>query len=1037
MAATAVDEQRSSPAKATTLVGRHEEIAALSAVLTEAEGGHGVTALITGPGGIGKTSLVRWLEDVARSHNLWVRWGYCLPELHEPFFPMEQIFRSNGKDEQEGRGKGSGGSKGLPLAFIPLKGQATSGLRRGMGQGPGWNESEGDARPMETPLAFVPLDKETAQGGDKERPMDASLAFMPLSKETARSSFTSRAPANVLLDYLSRIENESTEHPCVIFLDDFQWADPDSVQALRFLSRNIKRMPVLIVVTMREDEVKDPSFQEALSEMRRGGLVKDVPLAGLREKEAQQLLEKAIQAPLESDKAATAVHFLVDLTGGNPYFFLETVRHLQDTGMVRMGGRKAIVEVPVGGSSGEVESIVPDSVTALLARRLETLTKDQTDLLEGASVIGHEFEVAPLQDLLGTPGGSVIRLLKELSSKRDLVVPKGEDGTKYAFAHALLWDTVRRSVPEEKRKEWAGKLASWWEAHLPADVERIATLYELGGLNAKALASVNRVIEISMQTHSHERVAKYFEIGLKMMEQEGEPVEGMTRWGLSIVDNLRGDGADHNWNTSIYRRLLQLGPPEPLSWELLARLTNEITMDQTREARQLFNKVQEATRRRPEMVSKGLLGKIAVANSWLLYFEGDSNGSIERAREALSLLPEDERLFRGLTLWHMGWVDADLSRFDEATDSLEKGLTIAKAGKLLGLTPLLLNLKGTIALMTGDNTEAESCYSEASATCRSLGQVMNRCGLLANLAQARIQMGDIDGAESAAREALRIADAFNRPYGQSCALQTLGNVMVLRKAPAAVDLFNKAKVIFEQMGNAESIFRLRLDFAEARGVLGDPSGALAELREVKDEDAPKQEDWARIHTLRGRFAMETGAKDEAKTELNRALEESRQRGLFYWVGLAMLLLSEWEKKYGSPENAAKTREESEKILGECGVVNLAVFTGERSEPAEGEEADVAETEAKPRAQLSMAILKYLHDQGGIEGAYAPNEVVPITLTQKGISEGLGLPRDRFSMVLKRLTEGGMIVAQPHNVKGESRTLKAYLLTKSGEAALKE
>ena len=135
--------------------------------------------------------------------------------------------------------------------------------------------------------------------------------------------------------------------------------------------------------------------------------------------------------------------------------------------------------------------------------------------------------------------------------------------------------------------------------------------------------------------------------------------------------------------------------------------------------------------------------------------------------------------------------------------------------------------------------------------------------------------------------------------------------------------------------------------------------------------------------------------------------------------------------------AAKAREESEKILGECGVVNFAPVTGEPSEPAESEGAASAEAGAKPRAQLSLALLRYLHDHGGIEGVFRLDGVVPVTFTQKGISEGLGLPRDRFSMALKRLTEAGMVAVQTHNVKGETRALKVYLLTKKGEAALKE
>jgi hypothetical protein len=41
----------------------------------------------------------------------------------------------------------------------------------------------------------------------------------------------------------------------------------------------------------------------------------------------------------------------------------------------------------------------------------------------------------------------------------------------------------------------------------------------------------------------------------------------------------------------------------------------------------------------------------------------------------------------------------------------------------------------------------------------------------------------------------------------------------------------------------------------------------------------------------------------------------------------LLTRSAWEKRFGSPESASKVREEAERILKECGVVNVAPFAG--------------------------------------------------------------------------------------------------------------
>lgn len=56
--------------------------------------------LLTGPGGMGKTHLLRWLDRAASDQGFQVRWGTCLKEAVAPFFAFEQVFRRvEGREE--------------------------------------------------------------------------------------------------------------------------------------------------------------------------------------------------------------------------------------------------------------------------------------------------------------------------------------------------------------------------------------------------------------------------------------------------------------------------------------------------------------------------------------------------------------------------------------------------------------------------------------------------------------------------------------------------------------------------------------------------------------------------------------------------------------------------------------------------------------------------------------------------------------------------------------------------------------------------
>jgi tetratricopeptide (TPR) repeat protein len=868
---------------APTIVGRSAEMDLISTLLSDAESGSGTTALLSGPGGIGKTSLLQWLDGIALAKKFWVRRGYCLPGIQDPFFAMEQLLRPGNEEPlPKARTRTTQDSGGLPLTLKPgLSSVPTSG---------------------QLPMALVPFGREPAKG----------------------SSPAKGAPASVLLGYLSRIESEARLHPCVLLLDDFQWADPDTAQALRFLIRNIKRMPVLIVVALREDEIRSVQLREVVRDLRHEGLINDIPLTGLKEADIHHLLENTVESPLDDRRAAAAVRFLTEMTGGNPYFFLEVVRLWQEIGLIRIEGGKAVIDVPLAGRTGRATVAVPESVSNLLARKLGFLNGEEMEVLEAAAMLGQEFEVAPLEDLFHSHTEEVGRALKKLSGKREIVVPKDEKGLRYAFAHTLLWENIRTSTSQEKLRPWAAKLASWWVAHFPADLDQIAAFYELGGLNSEAGEYIDRAIDLSLQMHAHERVARYFEKGVELMEREATPVAEVAEWGLLIVDRMRGDGAGQKLIERMVRELLKKDPPAPLSWELSVRLAS--TVERSKEERELMDRLFEATRERSELASPALLGRIALANSVLLYSEGKADAAAESARVALAKLPKEERFYRGFAYFRLGWIHVGANRLEEATKDLENGQAIAKEGRLWGLLPLLLNLQGTIAVAKGDLKATEECMTDAVSTYINLGQAGALSITLSNLSNTRLEMGDLDGAEEAARDAMRVAEAFGQQMSQGVAACSLGRVLEHRKAPReAIELFEKASRIYKETGSNDMLRQLEFDLAEAKGLSGYPLGALDDLSKIKEGDALIQDQLPYLHLLRARFSAWTGDEEEARAEIERAMKESRRMGLRYWQGRSYLALSEWESAYGSPEKAKRARNEAEETLGECGVLDVEPF----------------------------------------------------------------------------------------------------------------
>ena len=99
----------------------------------------------------------------------------------------------------------------------------------------------------------------------------------------------------------------------VLVLEDVHWADDATLDVLRYLGRRVVDLPVVLVVTYRDDEV-GPSLQRVLGGLG-GGSVRRV---------APARLSRAAVARLAGGTAATSAP-LFRLTHGNPFFVSEMV----------------------------------------------------------------------------------------------------------------------------------------------------------------------------------------------------------------------------------------------------------------------------------------------------------------------------------------------------------------------------------------------------------------------------------------------------------------------------------------------------------------------------------------------------------------------------------------------------------------------------------------------------------------------------------------------------------------------------------------
>ncbi|MGA7989034.1 MAG: adenylate/guanylate cyclase domain-containing protein [Candidatus Dormiibacterota bacterium] len=264
------------------------------------------------------------------------------------------------------------------------------------------------------------------------------------------------------------LEGLAAQNPTVLMVDDLHWADEPMLAFLEHLADWSEGVPLLLLCTARPElHEKHPTWA-----------------AGLRNAQTMNL------APLSNDETATLIGLLLkqtvlpaatqqallDRAGGNPLYAEEFVRLLGDRNLL----------------AGPLEEVLlPDSVQALIAARLDTLSAERKSLLQDAAVIGKVFWAGALATMGEREARDVELALHELARK-ELVRParsssmQGEQ--EYGFWHLLVRDVCYAQIPRSSRAARHRAAAAWIERQAGDRVDDLSDVLAYHYIRALELA---------------------------------------------------------------------------------------------------------------------------------------------------------------------------------------------------------------------------------------------------------------------------------------------------------------------------------------------------------------------------------------------------------------------------------------------------------------------------------------------------------------------------------------------------------------------
>ena len=345
------------------LYGREDEIATLEAALERVSQGATEMVLISGSAGVGKTALVGEIHrSIAQKNGFFISGKFDQLRHNIPYSALIQALR------------------GL---IREVSAEGKSGMER-------WKSRIRAALGPNGQLM-------TRVIPELEQMIGPQPPLLEMGALEARNRFTA-----VLLDFIS-VFCEKT-HPLVIFLDDLQWVDADTLKLIERIAQHPERKALLFLGAYRDNKVDaGHRLMISIEVIKKTGLpVQTIPLKPLNRENISQLLTHTCHCRPED--ANPLAELLVRKTGGNPFFVSQFLTVLSEKELIRYSPE----EKQWTWELAAIEFLaVTDNVVDLLIDRLHRFSPETRRLLSLAACIGNTFDLESLGLISGEGSGEL------------------------------------------------------------------------------------------------------------------------------------------------------------------------------------------------------------------------------------------------------------------------------------------------------------------------------------------------------------------------------------------------------------------------------------------------------------------------------------------------------------------------------------------------------------------------------------------------------------------------------------------------------
>ena len=237
--------------------------------------------------------------------------------------------------------------------------------------------------------------------------------------------------------------------PLLLLFEDVHWAEQTFLELIEHVLQNVQDACLLIVCTTRHDLIgRLPDWSTSEGATR-------IELERLTEDETGAVAEHLLGVSGLDDRVRARI---VGAADGNPLFVEQLLSMLIDEGLIHFedGRWRAGPDID--------RAVVPPTIQALLAARLDYLEHEERAVIEPASVIGQVFVKDAVKHLVAEQVQEDLGARLATLTDKQLVHPdlsRSLEEEAFRFHHVLIRDTAYEGILKRARASFHQRFVEW------------------------------------------------------------------------------------------------------------------------------------------------------------------------------------------------------------------------------------------------------------------------------------------------------------------------------------------------------------------------------------------------------------------------------------------------------------------------------------------------------------------------------------------------------------------------------------------------